>query len=104
MQQLLEKIQKSDQSNKKRLLIIMTVVSMIIIVGGWIFYMNTFVFNSPNEQTTAEVTTDFWPVFITGAKTAIKNTGSGIGNMISNIFSRLPKFGGENNMTVQNPQ
>ena len=96
----LEEIRNKNQAAKKKLLIGMSVVAMIIVIGGWVYYMNIFVFSTPTETTTNEIKTDFWGVI----KTGISVTAQSIGSSIKNISSKLPNLNTENKITIENPK
>ena len=104
MEQFFEKMRNADRRHKKKILIVATTITMIVIILAWILYMNAFVFVSSTEQTTTEARIDFWPTLVTGFEVTAGKIGNQFKNIFLNIFSRLPKFGGENNIVIQNPK
>lgn len=101
-QNFLEKIRNDNERRKKRLLIALTGVVMLIIIASWMYYMNSFVLNAPGEETTSEIRTDFWAGFKTGFGVTLRNIKSKIENITSETLLKIPNFGKENKITIEN--
>jgi len=84
----LEKIRSGDNNQKKQWLIILSGASMIIVIIIWLYYMSSFVFKSPGEET-QEMQTDFWETFKTGLGVTGENIASSTTTGVSEIISKI---------------
>ena len=103
MEKFLEKIQNASPEKKKKWLIILTGISMAFIVMAWVYYMNYFVFKPSAPETNQQIEIGFWPTFKAGIAATIESAESNLKDFASNIMLKIPSFGKEKTITIENP-
>jgi uncharacterized oligopeptide transporter (OPT) family protein len=94
LRKLLNNIQNSDESVKKRWLIASSALAMILVIGLWLVYMNWALNSFDKTAQKQESETGFWQIF----KTGLNVVGESVW---SNIKSFVQKITGERTIEIQ---
>ena len=99
----LNKIRRSGENTKKNWIIFLSCVSMVVVVGFWLWYMSYSINEVGTQKTVSMEETKFWPVFKTGITVIMNSVKEKINSLTSDVYSKIPKIGGEKVINIQNP-
>ncbi len=85
IKKLLEDIQNSDETTKKRWLIGASVVSMFLVIGLWLVYIKSTLEFSGKSVENQESNVGFWQIFKNGLTIAIQSIKEGVKGIVSEI-------------------
>ena len=98
----LSKIRHSNEEKKKKAIIFLSAVSMAVVIFFWIWYMSSYIKDVGTSKTDEARETPFWPVFKNGAAVIGRSIKYKFGELTSDLYSKIPKIGGERVINIQN--
>lgn len=85
LKDLLNGIQNSNETAKKRWLIVSSAIAMILVISLWLIYINWTIKSVGDNLEKQSSEPGFWQIFKTGLKIAGESAWNGIKNIISKI-------------------